>query len=334
MANVTHDICPVTSSVCTVALTACSSLLPTKLAQKRPPLADMEEPLALVQEPKDEAERAKLPLGGFTGIYVADARKSLDEIDGGTAGVRVTRIVENSPGDAAGVEEGDLLVEVTDAQGKRHELSYPSQWRDAELAAAPGSHLRVVIDRAGVEKRAELGVVARVRVPDRQETARFREEARVGVVVRTATEVEARTAGLGPGGGAVVVGLSAGSPWKAAGLCFGDLLVSIDGKEVAHPQVVLDAIRGAETQAKLWIALFRQGRRETVLAPVSERASHVSRVSIPVLFSYDSDRGDTEWSLLLGLVNYRSTIAAWQLRLLWLVKLGGGDADRLLEVKP
>ena len=41
---------------------------------------------------------------------------------------------------------------------------------------------------------------------------------------------EARAAGLGPGGGAVVVGLSERSPWRAAGLRFGDLIVAaLDG---------------------------------------------------------------------------------------------------------
>lgn len=315
-----------------VALAGCSSLVPRELPSKRPPLADMEEPLELAQEPKDEEERVKLPLGGFTGLYVADARKTLDEMEGDAAGVRVARIVENSPGDAAGIEEGDLLVEATDSGGARHELSYPSQWRAIELAAAPGSTIRVVLDRAGEEKQAEIGVVARVRATERQEPVRLREETKVGIVLRSATEVEARAAGLGPGGGAVVVGLSGGSPWRGAGLRFGDLLVAVGGKEVAHPQAVLDAVRASEHGEVLTVEYVRDGKRESIEAPVSRRAKEVSHVSVPVLFSYDAERGDTEWSAILGLVNYRSTIAAWQLRLLWLIKLGGGDADRLVEV--
>jgi C-terminal processing protease CtpA/Prc len=324
---------PVLACLAALSLTACSSLLPKNLPERRPALTDMEEPLALVQEPKDEDARAALPLGGFTGVYVADTRQTLDELEGDAAGVRVARVVENSPGDAAGVEEGDILVEVTDAAGKKHALSYPSQWRAAEIAAAPGSVLHVVIDRAGVDRTADVGVVARVRVPDRQEAVRLREETKVGVVLRSATEVEARGAGLGPGGGAVVVGLAGGSPWRSAGLKFGDLLVSVDGKEVAHPQAVLDVIRAHNAGDTVPVEFVRDGKRETVDAPISRRAREVSEVDIPVLFSYEAARGDTEWSTLLGLVSYRSTIAAWQLRLLWLIKFGGGDADRLVEVK-
>lgn len=319
--------------VAALALTACSSFLPTKLPKERPPLTDMEEPLALAQEPKDEDARQALPLGGFTGIYVADARQTLDELEGDAAGVRVARVVENSPGDAAGVEEGDLLVEVTDAAGSKHALSYPSQWRAVEIAAAPGSALHVVTDRAGVERKADVGVVARVRVPDRAEAVRLREEAKVGIVLRSATEVEARGAGLGPGGGAVVVGLAGGSPWRTAGLRFGDLLVSVDGKEVAHPQAVLDVIRAHDAGDKVPVEFMRDGAKQTIEAPISRRAREVSDVDIPVLFSYEAKRGDTEWSALLGLLSYKSTIAAWQMRFLWLIKFGGGDADRLIEEK-
>jgi C-terminal processing protease CtpA/Prc len=318
---------------CTLALTACSSLLPRKLPDKAPPLADMEEPLALTQEPKDEDARAKLPLGGFTGVYVGDVRRTLDELEGGASGVRVARVVENSPGDAAGIEEGDVLVEATDASGAKHALSYPSQWRELELAAKPGTELRVAIDRGGAPTSAVVAVAARVRVPDREAAVRLREEDRVGIVLRSATEVEARGAGLGPGGGAVVVGLSAASPWREAGLKFGDLIVAIDGKEVAHPQAVLDAIRAAESDARLAVTVVRDAAKQTIEAPVSRRATEVQHVDVPLLFSYDAERGDTEWSAILGLVNYHSTIAAWQLRLLWLLKFGGGDADRLVEVK-
>jgi C-terminal processing protease CtpA/Prc len=318
-------------AVVLLALAGCSSLLPTKLPDKLPPLADVEAPPALMDEPKDEAERLKLPLGGFTGITVADARRSFDELDETAVGVRVARVAENSPGDAAGVAEGDVLLAVTDADGARREIARPSQWRAVEIAAKPGATLHLALDRAGAQVGADVVVAPRVRPAERQEAPRLREEERVGVVVRAATEVEARAAGLGPGGGAVVVGLSAASPWRAAGLAFGDLIVSIDGREVAHPQVVLDAIRAAAKDATLRVEFVRDGERRAVDARVSRRASQIRHIHVPVVFSYDADRGAVEWSALLGLVDYESTIAAWRLRLLWLFKIGGGDADRLVE---
>jgi S1-C subfamily serine protease len=253
-------------------------------------------------------------------------------MDAPPEGVRVQRVVENSPGDLAGLDEGDLLLEVRDASGRATELRWPSEWRALELGAPPGSRLVVVYDRAGAERETTLETVRRVRSPDRQAAERFREEQRVGFVVRTATEVEARAAGLGPGAGAVVVGLSAGSPWRAAGLRFGDLVATVDDAPVAHPQVLLDAVRDAGPGHRFELGVWRAGRPLAVTAPVSRREQEARSFSVPPLVSFDSDRGSTELSVLLGLFRHRTTPAAWDWRFLWLFSASGGDADRLVEV--
>jgi membrane-associated protease RseP (regulator of RpoE activity) len=307
----------------------CGSMLPEKLPDKPPPLAGMEEPLALFVEPDDEPARQELPRGSFTDIVVGSGWSSLDE-EGDEPGLPVKRIVENSPADAAGIAEGDILLAVIDAQGEETELRWPSQWRKLELETEPGAQLTIVHDRAGVEREVAITVIPRVRHPERQETERFREEDRVGVVLRTATEVEAREVGLGPGGGAVVVGLSRDSPWRAAGLVYEDLITAVDGKSVDHPQVVLDAIR--EGEGSLKIAFVRDGRDDELSAPLSRRVSEVTRFNI-VIVDYESDRGRSELSILFGLFLYESTPAAWEWRLLWIFRARGGDADRLEEVE-
>jgi predicted metalloprotease with PDZ domain len=312
----------------------CASLVPEKLPDDPPPLADMKEPLALLQEPDDESERAALPRGSFSGITVARGWTSLDDA-GDEPGLLVKDVVENSPADAAGVVRGDILLAATavgDHAGASDEveLTWPSQWRKLELETPPGTALTVVFDRAGAEGEATMTLAPRVRAPDRKEAQRYREEERVGVVLRTATEVEARAVGLGPGGGAVVVGLSRRSPWRIAGIRFGDLVVAVAGRPVDHPQVILDAIRDAKK--KLKVTCLRKGRRRTVKTLLTERKGEVTRLNIPPLFDYESDRGETEWSVLLGLLRRESTKAAYEWRFLWIFRVRGGDADRLVEV--
>src|SRR6187402_3709254 len=87
---------------------ACRSAPP----ESAPPLATMEEPLALRAEPDDEAQRAELDPGAFSGVLVIDGRQSLEALLGEPEGVLVERVVENSPGAAAGLEPGDLLFEL------------------------------------------------------------------------------------------------------------------------------------------------------------------------------------------------------------------------------
>ena len=305
-----------------------------KLAKEPPPLRDMEEPLELFDEPDDEGVRVSLPSGGFSGIYVGESGESLDELVGEESeGLTVTKVIENSPGAFAGVEAGDLLLEARIDDGEPVELRWPSEWRKIELENAPGTHIDLVYDRAEDERETSLVLAQRHRNSEREEAERFREESKVGLVVRTATEVEARGAGLGPGGGAVIVGMSQASPWRAAGLRFGDLITAIDGEVVAHPRVVLEAITNAAEESELEIA-YRRGEADlTTTARVSKRKGEINEFTFPLLFSHESRRGKSKTKFLLGLLGYEETDAAWEFTLLWLITFSGGDADELEEVE-
>lgn len=310
------------------ALPACS--LSPDLPKQSPALADMEEPLNLRTEPNDEAERQKLPFGTFSGLYLRDARDTLAaKLDEPTS-LEVGRVVENSPADRAGLLAGDIVLEVQIADSDPKVLARPSEWRKIELTGKPGDKVALFVDRAGREAETELTLTARLHPAERDLAERYREEQRVGIVVRTATEVEARAANLGPGAGAVLVGMSARSPWRTAGLQFEDVIVALDEQELAHPQDLLAFVRNAERQT-VDITYMRNGQRQTVAAGLTNRDSELSEITLPLLFSYEADRGRSEWSFLLGMLNYRSTAAAWRFRLLWLIGFGGGDADLLLE---
>jgi C-terminal processing protease CtpA/Prc len=296
-----------------------------------PPPLELEEPLPLFQEPDDEAARAALPAGSFTGVYVADARESLEDLLGEPEGLLVERVIENSPGEIAGLEAGDLLLSLDAGAGPRR-LAWPSEWHTLELETEPGAKLRVVYDRAGAERECEIVPLPRVRPRAREDTQRFREDRRVGLVVRTATEVEARAAGLGPGGGAVIVGLAPESPWRAAGLSFGDLVAEVDGEPIAHPEVLLAAIRTAPEHGALQLVRVRDGVRTELAAPLSQRERVFREFRIPLLARYENDGRRRELSLLLGLFRRTRTEAAWRMTLLWFIHFGGGDVDRLVEV--
>ncbi len=297
-----------------------------------PPLAGMIEPLARKEPPDDEAERRALPAGSFTGIRVGDARATLDAMFEEPEGLLVTDVVENSPADAAGVEIGDLLLAAWIGGDSSRALRWPADWRALELDAEPGATVAVTLDRAGDRREASFAVVARVRPAEAPAISRFREEEKVGVVLRTASEVEARSAGLGPGGGAVIVGLTRESPWRPVGLVYGDLIVAVDEADVAHPEVLLQAIRNASSGDALALDVVRDGRERRVDAPVSRRERELTEVSIPLVFSYSRERDTTSTSLLFGLFARTATPAAWKLRLLWLLSFAGGDADRLEEL--
>jgi hypothetical protein len=114
---------------------------------------------------------------------------------------------------------------------------------------------------------------------------------------------------------------------------FGDLLTAVDDAPVAHPQQVIETIGAARPKSTLRVAYVRDGVPASAELAVSRRAQDVREVSIPLLYSYEKERGISETSILLGAFVEKSTAAAWEVRLLWLFTFSGGDADRLVEVE-
>jgi len=305
----------------------------TPLASDPPPLKDMEAPIALQNAPDDELQRQQLELGSFTGISVESAWfEQPDEPDQSPDALEISALVENSPALAAGLSVGDLLLSARRGDGAGIALRYPSQWHKVENETEPGTALHLEFDRAGARMHTTVEPVARIALPTREGTERFREEQRAGIILRTATEVESRRAGLGAGGGAILIGMASNSPWRSAGLRFGDLIVAIDGQAIDHPQVLLGAIRTAEEDATLEVEYLRDGEPFTAAIPTTEREQAISKISIPLLYSYRSSRGTTSISFLLGLFSYESSAAAWDFSFFWLFDFGGGDGDRLAEV--
>ena len=314
-----------------LAATSACSLSPD-IAEQPTALADMEEPLDLRMEPNDESARLALPIGSFSGIYLTDARSTLAAKLDSPGSAEIGKVVENSPAQFGGLQAGDIVLEVEVAGGEAQTINRPSEWRKIELATKPGTEITMFVDRAGREAKTEFTLAPRVHAAARQLSEQFREEQRAGVVIRTATEVEARAAELGPGAGAVIIGLSANSPWRSAGLRFEALLVAIGDQPLTHPQQLLDAARDP-ARSSLALTYIRKGARQTVTANLSDRAHLMREITVPLVFSYEVNRGKTEWSFLLGIMKYRSTAAAWRFRLLWVIGFGGGDADRLIEQK-
>ncbi len=317
-----------------VMLLACGcSMSPSGLPTQAGPLENMERSRTCFALPQDEAQRQALPLGVFTGIEVGDSRQSLEDQLEAPEGVLVTRTVENSPAVGAGIQAGDILLEASIDEGDPVSLAWPSDWYKTEESATPNSTLHLLYDRAGRDRETILKPVKRLSRPPRLPGSHFREETKIGVVVRNASEVEAHQVGLARGEGCVVVGLAQTSPWRQTGVLFGDILLSINERPIKNPQELLNAIRDLNKGDDTRLLVYRDGQRITLSTTVSQREKEVAGLKIPLLFSYDNHRGIRKTSVLLGLFKVKKTAVASQYTLLWLIGFTVGDASRLEEVK-
>lgn len=293
------------------------------------PLEDMELSRTRFAMPHDEPQRQDLPRGVFTGVQVGDSRQTLEDRLSAPEGILVTGIVENSPAVAAGIQAGDILLEALIDGTEPLALSWPSDWYRVEQTASAHAAIEVLYDRAGRDREAVIKSVARISLPARLPGNRYREEQKVGIIVRNASEVEAHQAGLTRGEGAVVVGLARTSPWRQAGLLLGDLILEVNGRPVKNPQELLAVINDRPMRDEVQILVARDAEEVSLQSTVSRRKRKTADVYIPPLYTYENKRGIRKSSVLLGLYRERKTAVAAEYTVLWFISWTVGDSNRL-----
>jgi len=168
---------------------------------------------------------------GWLGVQIQgldeDLAKSLKLSE--TRGALVSEVTAGSPAEKAGLKPGDVVVRL---DGKPIETSADLSRRVAVLA--PGATVQLDVIREGSAKsvRATLGAF-----PDEKEGAQGEEagaKGAVGVRIQTLTPDLAGTLGIPTDTkGVVVAEVVAGSPAEEAGLQPSDVIVSVNGRDVA-----------------------------------------------------------------------------------------------------
>lgn len=310
----------------TLVLSGCRVSLP----KDSPELMDWEEPAEWMHPAQDEDQRKSLPAGCFSGLQFSAAARSLEGDE--PQGLEISGVVENSPAAAAGLRAGDQLLEARVGE-VRTMLDAPSDWRELELGSAAGTRVDLQLERGSRSLETSLVLVSRVEPALRSEPVRARESLRAGILVREASEAQSRAAGLPPGAGVILIGMSRSSPWRRSPLRFGDLLITVNDERIDQPSKLMRVIREAGPDQTLRIGYQREGTRAVAEVQLTERQRGLREFGIPLLFSWSQSTQRTQWSMLLSLLDYESNPSAWQFRLLWLIRFRGGDSERLEEIR-
>lgn len=231
-------------------------------------------------------------LGVFTQELSPDLEEALDHR--GDA-VLVTRVVSGSPAERAGLRKGDLIVRVeSDRIASPAELARVVQRRSA------GDEVEIQIMRNGERRtltatlgsRSDEGEETKRRVDrfespredsgERRSTREFRiqipdppeapeapdapvapllNRARLGVRIETLSSDLAEYFDVRDGRGVLVVDVVEDSPAKRIGIKPGDVIVSIDDRDVADTEDVIRAI--GESKGQIAVTVVRHGSRRT-----------------------------------------------------------------------
>ncbi len=200
-------------------------------------------------------------------------------------GVRVVRVVENSPGDKAGFEVGDVVLGWSGS-----EVNDPGALDELLRRATPGVEVRIEVRRD--DTVFEVPVV--LAGAEGQSTAEV-EALYVRDVARTA-------AGWADGGGgAVLVSAHAKSPVSKAGIEIGSVVTSVDGDEVLSARDLVRRLYAAGQGAKVRLAGSRpNGEPFEEAVTLRESPRVVTGYNIPIVIHYskDLDHDTTEFAVL------------------------------------
>ncbi len=99
----------------------------------------------------------------------------------------------------------------------------------------------------------------------------------IGVELAPVTPALAESFNLGTAEGAIINGVLSGGPADKAGVKPGDVLIAIDGKPIADPQGVLNAVTGIAPGSKATMKMKRKGQDLELAVAVGRRPKQQAR---------------------------------------------------------
>jgi serine protease Do len=181
---------------------------------------------------------------GWIGVAIQDVTPELAESFGTTAheGALVSQVVEDSPAQRAGLRSGDIVLQVDDKRVKS-----ASQLSTLVAGLEPGTDVELTVLRNGKHENIKLELAERE--PDSGDRGRAdegaeRTPARWGL--RLGPVPEDLASALDVEHGALIRRVEPGSAAEDAGLSPGEVIVSVNDREVRDADDALDALRSVD----------------------------------------------------------------------------------------
>jgi serine protease Do len=210
-------------------------------------------PINMAKEILDDLIAGREIVRGYLGVYVGDVTP--DKADAfdyeGTKGAFVEDVAEGSPADEAGIEPGDIVMELN---GEKIDNANALKQRAA--AAKPGAEVELLIWRNGKQKDIKLvtGDLAEA-------------EDWLGIQVASLTREMAKQMGKPDLEGVVITDVAPGSP-AGDDLSPGDVILSVDRVKVKSVEQYMELMTKVEPgqRVPLRVLFRRTGRALFVIA--------------------------------------------------------------------
>ena len=236
--------------------------------------------------------------GAFLGLKTREnVGRSFDDL-GSVEGIRVTRVVENSPAAEAGFEAGDVVL----AFGE-------------DATNDPGT-LEALLIAGRVDEEVLVKVQRGDTVFSVPVTLRARATESTGEVepLYVLDPARSRAGWLTGRGGVVLVSSDPSGPFARAGVPVGSTVRSIDGEDVHSDRALIRRLQVLDPGTEVDVVYDEPGTRDgqgprQVRVKLLEQDRRITKVSFPILFGYRADASGKE--------SYYSVLNLW---LIWLYR--------------
>jgi len=187
-------------------------------------------------------------------------------------GVLVGAVMEKSPAEAAGIKANDVIL-----SWNGEAVAGPEAFIAKVKAAAPGAAVKLAVMRRGAEQELVLTLGARPgAAPPPTEAPGA--PGYLGLAFEPVPPVVREYLGLDEAApGVYVVQVLGDSPAAKAGLKERDLILKVDGKNVAGPEEFQEAMHGFKPGREIELEGLRAGRALKVKAVLGERPAGVEK---------------------------------------------------------
>ena len=185
------------------------------------------------------------------GLYAQDVTGDMTDLIGAKEGqgVIIAEIMKDSPADNAGLKPHDIILEM---DGKKTE-TYDTFRNDVAMLT-PGTKTHLLIQRDGKKQEITVTIDERPTSVAQAEPSQESKEQQ-GLHAQNLTQELAQQLGYTLGEGVIVTAVVPGSPASAAGIESGDLILSVNQKQVNSIVDFDQALKQAQKDKKAMLLI-------------------------------------------------------------------------------
>lgn len=244
---------------------------------------------------------------GYLGVMLQDITPSMAKALqlGDRSGVLVTDVIDGSPADEAGLQDGDVILEFDG-----EDVADSGDLTRAVRRTDPGDKIKLLVLRDGEEEKVKVEMGDRpddrdftggdedwkfwidreggpLHLQELLERARA-DHGYLGVGLDDINDQLGDFFGVQDGKGALVTEVYEDSPAAEAGLKAGDVIVKAGDEAVASAGDLMDVMRGTEPGDTLELTVVRKGKQKTFAVKLAEMPEGMQG-RFPRMFFMDRD---------------------------------------------